>query len=485
MASQWLYQGKAEPVSVPAGAPAAPDFGWFSPPPVLLPPEQRLVPQSGEVRPIAGLSMTMLPTLGEDDASIGTKTWSNPQHITNAGADWAQTIYPGASLEISHYLKGTGFGFSIPAASKILGIEVVWERRSNIAGRIQDHAIRIIKGGTIGSSDRSWPGYYANTIRLDRYGSPWDLWGETWMPSDVNAANFGAAMACQVDVGTSCNAEVYSVEVTVWYDAAPPDTGWMSQYQRPIRRIIESQTRMVTVAPVSTDAAPPPAVELGWLSQPVVPIARRRATIAGQQTVVPVVAPVVATTLDWLVQQPLPLPKPIARQTPYSVTPPTQTVVVAPSMDSWYRQQPGPPPRAPRFTTTEYVSPLLPQPAFTVPPVDSWFRQQPDIVARSRSTIPQIGAGAVTPVVVVAAPPPSLDWLSVSPMPAARSAWRQPNQITIVAPVAATPPPVAISATMEFTAPSNLFGFLVEQNQFQMVVTVNSMHFTSPPGNIK
>src|SRR5439155_17610125 len=86
-------------------------------------------------------------------------------------------------------------------------------------GTITDKAVRIVKGGTIGATDKSsgssWPG--ADTFT--GYGGSADLWGASWTASDINnSGNFGAALSAQQSSGTgSPIASVDSVKITVTY----------------------------------------------------------------------------------------------------------------------------------------------------------------------------------------------------------------------------------------------------------------------------
>jgi hypothetical protein len=82
-----------------------------------------------------------------------------------------------------------------------------------------DARVRIVKGGTIGSTDKAsgsaWPGSDA----YETYGSSSDLWGETWTDSDINDSGFGMAIAAS---GT-CEARIDHIEITVHYTEAPAD----------------------------------------------------------------------------------------------------------------------------------------------------------------------------------------------------------------------------------------------------------------------
>lgn len=158
-----------------------------------------------------------------DDATVGTISWANPTNATasdNSRAD--ATLTTGT---ISHYLKATNFGFSIPAVATINGITVAWELLDQSAiVRAIDYAVRIVKGGTIGATDKgrgatAWPGSDA----FVSFGGESDLWGETWTVDDINASTFGAAISAKTgDPGYSGHAYIDSVRITITYTLPAP-----------------------------------------------------------------------------------------------------------------------------------------------------------------------------------------------------------------------------------------------------------------------
>jgi hypothetical protein len=158
-----------------------------------------------------------------DDPSFGGAGWFPPGNAIASDDAWAQ-VAPGGSP--THYLKATNFNFSIPAPAEIRGIEVLVERRSG-AGSIVDSRARIVKGGTVGSADRALPGTWPTTDTIVTYGSPTDLWGETWTPADINNTNFGFALSVfdNVDV-----AAVDHIQIRVTYAlcASAPAAGCRS-----------------------------------------------------------------------------------------------------------------------------------------------------------------------------------------------------------------------------------------------------------------
>jgi hypothetical protein len=150
---------------------------------------------------------------GADDNSIGTVSWSNPGNVTAEDGSDAS-----AGQGTSHYLKATNFGFSIPSGSSVDGITVEVKKRADAGvGPVTDNAARIVKGGTIGSTDRSQGGNWPTSDTYATYGGSSDLWGESWSASDINASNFGFALSASV--GTSSIANIDYVRVTVKYSA--------------------------------------------------------------------------------------------------------------------------------------------------------------------------------------------------------------------------------------------------------------------------
>jgi hypothetical protein len=158
---------------------------------------------------------------GTDVSGIGTITWTNPGNV-NAN----DNIYATAAAGTSHYLQGTNLNFSIPNNAVILGIQATIGRRRNGGnnGTITDNVVRLIKGGTVTGSNLAAGGNWGTAEAATNYGGAANLWGTTWTPADINAANFGVALS--VIVGGNRTAQVDYMRITVTYviPAAEPTT---------------------------------------------------------------------------------------------------------------------------------------------------------------------------------------------------------------------------------------------------------------------
>lgn len=165
-----------------------------------------------------GLTYANLPIAGS------TSYWTNDT-LANSSDD----LYaiPVANLPNSgnytDYLKITNFQFSIPSGSIISGI-IVNVERSDANGKSKDSKVRIIKGGTIGITDKTLNPAWSGTDAVQNYGWNNDKWGETWLASDINSAGFGFAFAAQRTGGgaTPTLAKIDQVTITIFYTVPLP-----------------------------------------------------------------------------------------------------------------------------------------------------------------------------------------------------------------------------------------------------------------------
>lgn len=167
------------------------------------------------------------PGTTADDSGVGTVTWTDHANITSSNNGYATAVIPAVDT-ITHYLKATNFGFSIPAGATIDGVVVEWERKDADLGgaNAKDNAIRIVKGGTIGATDKSSASTWPASDAYASYGSSSDLWGETLTESDIESSTFGAALSARnVVTSSSSNPYVDHVRITVYYTEATVSVG--------------------------------------------------------------------------------------------------------------------------------------------------------------------------------------------------------------------------------------------------------------------
>ncbi len=137
---------------------------------------------------------------GTDAPGPGGYEWANPGNITADDTSYATCTLPHGGLfgyYRSHYLQGTNFGFDLPSGSSIKGITATIARMSSGGGsNTRDDVVRLIKGGSVAGNDKAvnvnWPDM---VIQEASYGGASDLWGLAWTAEDINASNFGLALA--------------------------------------------------------------------------------------------------------------------------------------------------------------------------------------------------------------------------------------------------------------------------------------------------
>src|SRR6266699_419037 len=159
------------------------------------------------------------PSTAVNDTSLSGDAWTNPTDAEALDATYAYASDTNPANTNS--LKATIYGFTVPAGSDIQGIvvEVTRHASSNGVNNVTDYAVKIVKpDGSIGIVNRAdtvslWP----TSDAAASYGSPSDLWGESWTADDINNANFGAAFAANLNPDTIVTAYVDYISVTVYY----------------------------------------------------------------------------------------------------------------------------------------------------------------------------------------------------------------------------------------------------------------------------
>jgi hypothetical protein len=148
--------------------------------------------------------------------------------IANAAAsDNAYAITPTMSTagDYTDRLVATNFGFAIPAGNTIIGITATVEKSFTGGNNVTDREVMLVKGGvtqtvTNKALGTNWPA----TDAVSTYGSSVDLWGNSWTLANVNASNFGIAIAAQrvSAPGAPQTARVDHITITVSYTTTLP-----------------------------------------------------------------------------------------------------------------------------------------------------------------------------------------------------------------------------------------------------------------------
>ncbi len=158
------------------------------------------------------------PGTGADDASVGSVAWVNPTNVT-ADDGTTTTVDLPTNGNQSHYLMATNFGFAIPTSAAILGIQAEWNIwRESLGATIVMYSVKAVKSGAIsGSEMAAGEAIGTTTSTFISYGGASSLWGLTWLPSDINASNFGAVLsvrATATDADTQARLDYCRITIT-------------------------------------------------------------------------------------------------------------------------------------------------------------------------------------------------------------------------------------------------------------------------------
>ncbi|PWB51400.1 MAG: hypothetical protein C3F13_13230 [Anaerolineales bacterium] len=159
------------------------------------------------------------PAVGTNVTGIGTVAWQNPGNISDQDTITASALLIGRVT--SNYLQGSEFGFNVPPEATITGIELTINRAvSDHNAGVYDNVVKLVKNGSIIGENRALTStIWTTAFTLVTYGGPTDLWGESWLPEDVNNTNFGAVISVSRTNNGNNNrqAEVDNMQITVYY----------------------------------------------------------------------------------------------------------------------------------------------------------------------------------------------------------------------------------------------------------------------------
>ncbi len=168
---------------------------------------------------------THSPTIASTGLALGTAitaSWENPQNV--ASFDFTRATVELSGGEMSSLLLASGFGFRLPLDATVNGIVAEFYKSGGIFGQqkgASDERVSIVKGGNVGTSDRGTTNEWPVLGAYVAHGSSTDLWGETWTASQINADDFGVAIAAQW-ADSPGSAGIDHIRITVYFSGGTP-----------------------------------------------------------------------------------------------------------------------------------------------------------------------------------------------------------------------------------------------------------------------
>lgn len=154
-----------------------------------------------------------------------TGSWGSLSNAVTDDDNRATNSSSLSSTQYTDYIVITNFGLSVSEDESISGVEFT-VNKSKSGGTwayLGDYSTRLVKAGSIQSTERANAFPWFNSDADYPYGSSTDLWGTTILPSDVNHAGFGIAISAQRYFGFgSMTPRIDNVSVTVFVAAPLP-----------------------------------------------------------------------------------------------------------------------------------------------------------------------------------------------------------------------------------------------------------------------
>lgn len=156
------------------------------------------------------------------DGSFGN-AWSNPTNILVNDGNFAIVNVPPAGGPMDS-LSATGFGFTVPSTTTILGIQVDVKGQSSITGLFTPAlTIQLLKAGSLAGNTEG--GHLPSSNGFVTFGGTSDLWGTSWTPADINNANFGVQVPGSSFLipfgGNGANFQIDYIQITIYGFGGP------------------------------------------------------------------------------------------------------------------------------------------------------------------------------------------------------------------------------------------------------------------------
>lgn len=152
--------------------------------------------------------------------AISSPSWTNPNNILANDGAVATAL---ATVSSTSQLNATNFGFAVATNAVIQGIQV--DVKCSVTSGAVALNVGLIKDSTGAEYGATRTQSISSTsLGFITFGGPTDLWSGTWLPADLNSANFGAGL-----IGTTMSGgftiNIDFVRVTVYAATGPLTVG--------------------------------------------------------------------------------------------------------------------------------------------------------------------------------------------------------------------------------------------------------------------
>ncbi|MCC6937719.1 MAG: T9SS type A sorting domain-containing protein [Flavobacteriales bacterium] len=147
---------------------------------------------------------------------IGSVAWATPANASGSDVATYAVATDVSSTATSNYLVATDFGISVPAGATITGVLVNIEWQASIASA-RDNRVSLVKGGVVQSTNMANNSNIGTNQTVRSYGSTTALWGSILSVADVEAPDFGVAIAVNKFGSGVATVSVARISLAVFY----------------------------------------------------------------------------------------------------------------------------------------------------------------------------------------------------------------------------------------------------------------------------
>lgn len=145
----------------------------------------------------------------------GNLHWTTPTNIYTSNNAYANKRH--YTDDITHWLRATTFGLSIPIGAVIDGIEVRIEKRTSVYLTVEDWSCKIVKAGSEQGTEHALATVWTTSDIYYYYGGSTDKWGLSWTRAQIIASNFGVSLSAINYEESSGIAYIDHVQIKVYY----------------------------------------------------------------------------------------------------------------------------------------------------------------------------------------------------------------------------------------------------------------------------
>jgi hypothetical protein len=162
--------------------------------------------------------------------NIGLINWTNATNAYTSDnmRSSASTVVGALNAVSTNYLTASNFNLFVPGSAFVCGLQVNIEHRSSglvTGASVRDNIVQLKKGnqllGVNKASSLDWNG----NDEVFNYGGPYDMWGASLTPGDLNSPGFGVAFSATLRGGLTSAllaAEVDAITITIYYTMPLP-----------------------------------------------------------------------------------------------------------------------------------------------------------------------------------------------------------------------------------------------------------------------